>query len=124
MFSWRSRLFPETSADGLALRPLPFHRWVPLPRLSSFPRDLSGSSQAGLGATLNSQAQGQLSNLIPHWHLGKARGGLAFYLYYFFLFRAAVVAHGSSQTRGRIRAIAADRRHSHSHSHARFEPHL
>ena len=41
---------------------------------------------------------------------------------FFFLFRAAPVAYGSSQARGRIRAIAAGLHHSHSNT--RSEPHL
>ena len=39
-----------------------------------------------------------------------------------FFFRAAPVAYGGSQTRGRIGAIAASLRHS--HSNGRSEPHL
>ena len=36
--------------------------------------------------------------------------------FYFLLFRAAPVAHGSSQARGQIRAVAAGLCHSHSHT--------
>ena len=39
-------------------------------------------------------------------------------LFYFFFFRAAPVAYGSSQARGRIRTAAAGLLHSHSHSHS------
>ena len=35
---------------------------------------------------------------------------------FFCLFRATPVAHGGSQTRGQIRAIAAGLHHSHSHA--------
>ena len=47
---------------------------------------------------------------------------LFYFLFAFCLFRAAPATHGSSQTRGRIRA-AADCLH-HSHSHARSEMRL
>ena len=45
-----------------------------------------------------------------------------FFPFSFFLFRAAPVAYGGSQARGRIGAIAADLHHSYSST--RFEPHL
>ena len=38
-----------------------------------------------------------------------------FFLFFFFLFRAAPMAYGSSQARGQIRVAAADLCHSHSH---------
>ena len=41
------------------------------------------------------------------------------FIYLFCLFRAASVAYGRSQARGRLGAAAADLRHSHSHSHSR-----
>ena len=49
------------------------------------------------------------------------------YVYFFFvvcLFRAAPAAHGGSQARGLIGAVAAGLRQSHSHSHTRSEPSL
>ena len=45
-----------------------------------------------------------------------------FYLFFFLLFRAAPVAYGSSQARGRIEAVAAGL--CHHHSNAGSEPHL
>ena len=45
---------------------------------------------------------------------------LYFYFYFFGLFRAAPATYGSSQARGRIRAVAAGLYHN--HSNARFEP--
>ena len=47
--------------------------------------------------------------------------GLKLFILFFF-FRAIPAAYGSSQVRGRIRAVAAGL--CHRHSHARFEPHL
>ena len=44
------------------------------------------------------------------------------FFFFFLVFRAALAAHGFSQARGRIRAAAADLRHSHSNS--RSEPYL
>ena len=45
---------------------------------------------------------------------------ILFYLFYFCLFRATPVAHGSSQARSQIGAVAAGLHHS--HSNARSEP--
>ena len=45
---------------------------------------------------------------------------LSHLFFFFFLFRATPMAHGGSQARGRIRAVAAGLRHS--HSNARLEP--
>ena len=45
-----------------------------------------------------------------------------FLFYFCHFFRAAPAAHGGSQARGQIGAVAADLLHS--HSHARSEPHL
>ena len=45
-----------------------------------------------------------------------------FTLFYFLVFRAAPTAYGSSQARGRMRAIAACLYHSHSHSHMGSKP--
>ena len=45
-----------------------------------------------------------------------------FYLFIYLLFTAAPMAYGSSQTRGRIRAVAASLHHS--HSNAKWEPRL
>jgi len=46
------------------------------------------------------------------------------FLFFFFfgLFRAVHMAHGSSQARSQIRALAASRCHSHSHSNSESEP--
>ena len=38
------------------------------------------------------------------------------YIYIFCLFRAALAAHGGSQARGRIEAVAASLHHSHTNS--------
>ena len=47
-----------------------------------------------------------------------------FVLFFFFLFRAAPVACGSSQARGQIGAVGASLRHSHSNvgSEPRLQP--
>ena len=47
---------------------------------------------------------------------------LLFFLFSFFLFRVALAAHGGSQARGLIEAVAAGLQHS--HSNARSEPHM
>ena len=47
-----------------------------------------------------------------------------FFFFFFFLFRAIPAAHGSSQDRGQIGAVAAGLHHSHSNSNTRSELHL
>ena len=59
--------------------------------------------------------------------LGKKFGGLAKgsrIFFFFSLFRATLMAHGGSQARGGIRAVAATLCHSHSHagSKPRLQP--
>ena len=44
--------------------------------------------------------------------------------FFFFSFRATLVAYGGSQARGQMGAAAASLRHSHSHSNAGSEPRL
>ena len=41
---------------------------------------------------------------------------LSFFFFFFLLFRAAPTAYGSSQARGRIRAVAVSLHHSHSNA--------
>ena len=55
-------------------------------------------------------------------NLGELPRGRTDYLSLLFLFRAAPVAYGSSQARGRIRAVASGL--CHNHSNARSKPHL
>ena len=56
------------------------------------------------------------------WNSLRIDGFFYFVLFCFCLFRATPIAHGSSQARGRIRAVAAGL--CQSHSHARSKLHL
>ena len=55
-------------------------------------------------------------SIFPRWI------SFSFFFFLFCLFRAALVAHGGSQARGRTGAVATGLHHSHSNS--RSEPHL
>ena len=71
--------------------------------------------------------QAQQATCLPSTLLLGAQES-AFFFFFFFLFRAAPVAYGSSQARGRISATAAGLQHSHrdarSKPHPRPMPHL
>ena len=55
-------------------------------------------------------------------YVTKETQGATFFLFFFLLFRAALVAYGGSQARGPIGAVAAGLHHS--HGNAGSEPHL
>ena len=59
--------------------------------------------------------------LLNHY-LSEIRVERIFFFFFFWLFKATLVAHGGSQARGLIRATAADLRHSHSNTGSK--PHL
>ena len=83
-----------------------------------------GSQQHWILNPLNKAGDGTRNLIVPSWILFHCAmmGTPRFFFFFFFLFTAALVAYGSSQARGRIRASATGLHHSHSST--RSKPHL